>query len=100
VVIKLTGSRDRDFAAANAVANLPAVPKDYVWHHVADFNPATGESTMQLVTKSAHNASKPHMGSVAQFEKHFGVEYDTGAASAIAEEKGWWKRKRKKKECG
>jgi len=64
----------------------------YTWHHLDDFDPATGRGTMQLITQSAHKASLPHTGSVAQFEKHFGLSsgaYGTSEAVGIAQDKGW-----------
>ncbi|EKT4523367.1 HNH endonuclease [Pseudomonas putida] len=98
VKIQLQGARGRDFTEAYKQAGLTkaevkAVGK-YTWHHLDDFDPATGRGTMQLVTKSAHEASLPHTGSVAQFEKHFGLpsgSYGSPEAVAISQRKGWLK---------
>ena len=46
----------------------------YSWHHMDDFDPKTGESTMQLIRRDEHEATKPHKGSVHQYEKYHGVE--------------------------
>jgi len=98
VEIQLQGSRARDFTEAFKQAGLKksqveAVGK-YTWHHLDDFDPLTGKGTMQLVKQSAHVASLPHVGSVSQFEKHFGLRsgaYNTSEAIAISQEKGWLK---------
>jgi uncharacterized Zn-binding protein involved in type VI secretion len=73
--ITLTGSRRADFKAANEMAGFKDTPDGYTWHHVDDFNPATGKSTMELVETGAHRATYPHSGSVAQYEKFNGVTY-------------------------
>ncbi|MEB2280736.1 HNH endonuclease [Lysinibacillus xylanilyticus] len=65
---------------------------NYTWHHVADFDPSTGKSTMQLVKTEAHNASLPHQGSVKQFEQFLGVEYETYEAKKASYDKGWRQR--------
>lgn len=75
VDIPLTGSRRGDVKAANAMAGFARTPKDYAWHHVDDFNPATGTSSLELVEKGAHKATNPHRGSVAQYETFFGIRY-------------------------
>lgn len=51
------------------------IRKNYTWHHCDDFDPTTGECTMQLVLRKAHQATYPHKGSVAQYEKFHGVKY-------------------------
>lgn len=53
------------------------------------------ETTLQLVKTKTHKASCPHKGAVCQFEKEFGVEYDTYDAKQISYEKGWHKKSRK-----
>jgi len=96
VSIEMQGSRGRDFTEAYKQAGLKeadvkALGK-YTWHHLDDFDPTTGRSTMQLVTRSAHEASLPHTGSVAQFEKHFGLpsgSYGSKDAIGISQSKGW-----------
>ena len=77
VKIKLQGSRYQDYKEANRLAGFKGAesPDGYSWHHLADFNPETGEATMQLVQRKAHKATYPHSGSVSQYEKHHGVEY-------------------------
>jgi hypothetical protein len=80
--LEMTGSRRLDFKAANEAAGLQDLvprgadsPSGYVWHHVDDFNPATGTSTLELVERGAHNATIPHKGSVFQWEQLNGVPY-------------------------
>jgi hypothetical protein len=48
VIIKGTGNRGSDFAAANKAAGYPSTPTGHTWHHHQD----TGR--MQLVEKTAH----------------------------------------------
>jgi len=75
VKIKLTGSRRNDFALANKEGKFTETPKGYVWHHVDDFDPQSGEATLELIPRNAHNATLPHAGSVAQYVNHHGVGY-------------------------
>ena len=95
VKIKMQGSRGRDFTEAYKEAGISGeikkqVDSEYTWHHVADFNPETGECTMQLVKTETHIASLPHKGAVSQFEKEFGVEYSKkGGAVDVSKSKGW-----------
>ena len=90
VTIKMQGSRSRDFTQAYKEAGIPRSAKNlYTWHHVDDFDPKTGNTTMQLVRKSAHEATYPHSGSVAQYEKHFKVKYDSSESVLAASKKGW-----------
>ncbi|WP_202632374.1 RHS repeat-associated core domain-containing protein, partial [Cronobacter sakazakii] len=90
VEITMQGSRDRDFTEAYKQAGITkAEAHGYTWHHVDDFDPNTGKTTMQLVKTSAHEATFPHKGSVSQFEKHFGVKYGTQEAIIISHSKGW-----------
>lgn len=97
VQIPMQGTRERDFTQAFKESGIPrSQAADYTWHHVHDFNPETGMTTMQLVSTTAHEASLPHIGSVAQFEKEFGVKYGPEAVLK-AQEKGWLKRKIPKK---
>ena len=60
--------------------------KDYTWHHVHDFDPITGETTMQLVEREAH-AVKAHKGSVLQFKSHFGLKEYTKRGGAVEKAK-------------
>jgi hypothetical protein len=71
----LTGSRKADVALANEMGGFADPPKGYRWHHVDDFDPQTGESTLELITKEAHEATYPHAGSVSQWEKFHGRPY-------------------------
>jgi RHS repeat-associated protein len=89
VKITMQGSRKRDFTQANRSAGIKKTPGDYTWHHVGDFDPKTGTTTMQLVKTEAHEKTFPHSGSVSQFEKHFGVKYDTNAATTASQKAGW-----------
>ena len=90
VTIKIQGSRSRDFTQAYKEAGIPKSAKHlYTWHHVDDFDPKTGNTTMQLVRKPAHQATYPHGGSVAQYEKHFKVKYDSSESVLAASKKGW-----------
>jgi len=77
VKIKLQGSRYQDFKEANRLAGFKGAepPKGYTWHHLPDYNPATGEATMQLVELKAHQATYPHKGSVFQYEQATGKKY-------------------------
>lgn len=82
ITLELTGSRRLDFKAANKAAGLQDLvppgadsPSGYVWHHVDDFNPVTGTSTLELVERGPHNATIPHTGSVNQWERLHGVPY-------------------------
>ena len=80
VPIKMTGARGADFTAAFDKAKIPKrmrkeIRKNYTWHHYDDFDPTTGECTMQLVLRKAHQATYPHKGFVAQYEKFHGVKY-------------------------
>ncbi|MFW7377172.1 RHS repeat-associated core domain-containing protein, partial [Vagococcus fluvialis] len=95
VKIKMTGGRYGDFKAANELAGYKgasgnatgkAHPDGYTWHHLKDYDPVTNESTVQLVKTEAHEATFPHAGSVSQFEKHHGVEYESPEAKRIAKE--------------
>lgn len=75
VKIRLTGSRRSDFARANKEAGLTDTPPGYAWHHADDFDPQSGEASLELIKQSAHLATLPHAGSVAQYVKHHGVKY-------------------------
>jgi hypothetical protein len=75
VPVPLTGSRRKDKKLANELGGFTNTPEGYLWHHVDDFDPKSGNATLELVKKGAHNATLPHAGSVAQYEKHHGVKY-------------------------
>ncbi|MBD5465426.1 MAG: hypothetical protein HDR22_06355 [Lachnospiraceae bacterium] len=99
VQITMTGSRATDFAEAYKKSGIPSNTKGYTWHHVHDFDPVTGKTTMQLVKTETHVANIPHKGSVSQFEKEFGVTYESYEAKQIAYEKGWRKKKPRRRGC-
>jgi hypothetical protein len=75
VKIQLTGSRTQDYLLAEAASEIGETPDGYVWHHVDDYDPITGEATLQLVEEGAHVATTPHSGSVAQYEAANNVTY-------------------------
>lgn len=80
VKIKLKGSRDLDFDAAWKKAGftdeqIKAIDKRYMWHHLDDFDPNTGEATLQLVEAFIHGKSRPHIGSVRQVEMFYEITY-------------------------
>ncbi|MGG6229985.1 HNH endonuclease [Tenacibaculum sp. SDUM215027] len=91
----MKGSRNWDFKAANENVGLTGKSGkvtidahkyqhgDVVWHHV-DYDPKTNTAKMQLVSSEDHNASKPHKGSVAAFEKATGTEYESPEAKKKA----------------
>lgn len=79
VKIEYTGTRPRDFAAANQAGgfgNTQIAPSGYTWHHLDDYDAATNTGTMQLVRRQAHKASYPHKGGVSQYESAVGVPYE------------------------
>ena len=43
---------------------------DYTWHHLDDFDPITGKTTIELVEISAYESTFPYAGFVSLFEKH------------------------------
>ncbi|WP_199918216.1 HNH endonuclease [Pseudomonas veronii] len=62
-------------ACDNTLRTEPrSAKKHYTWHQVDDFDAKSGNTTMQLVRKSAYEATYPHGGSVAQYEKHFKIK--------------------------
>jgi RHS repeat-associated protein len=70
VKIEYTGSRRQDFGAANRAGNIGTTqqpPADYTWHHLDDYDPETNTGTMQLVKRTTHEATYPHIGGVKQF---------------------------------
>ena len=81
VRIRMTGKRtgtNGDFHEANKAAGIDDVwgskaPDDYVWHHLDDFDPITGECTMQLVRRDSHTGvtGMAHSGSVAQYKSYY-----------------------------
>lgn len=80
MTIELQGSRYWDFKLANEAAGITGVkagkaPTGYVWHHLDDFDPVTGTSSMQLIEEGAHKATYTHYGSVKQYEQYHDVKY-------------------------
>ena len=84
IKIKMSGKRNGstgDFALANAemkkISPNFVKPQGYTWHHLDDFNPVTGECTMQLVESSAHQGAgvtgMQHSGSVEQWKSYYGT---------------------------
>ena len=75
IKIKLTGVDSQDFKAANEIAKLSKKPKRYTWHHMDDFDPITGECTMQLVKSSIHTLTYPHKGGAKIWTEIFNIVY-------------------------
>lgn len=80
ITIKMTGSRKHDEKAAIAKAiekglidKPDDIPDHYTWHHLDDFNPETGECTMQLIPTIMHNEIGDHVGSVAIWKRFYEV---------------------------
>lgn len=48
--------------------DLKSTPTGYTWYHVDDYNPETGEGTMQLVNTNAHQGIR-HVGGVSQYKQ-------------------------------
>lgn len=76
VKVVATGSRSKDFDAANKTMKLEETPDGYVWHHVDDYNVEDGTITLELVEDEAHNATKPHSGGCAQYDAVNGPSYN------------------------
>jgi YD repeat-containing protein len=74
VQIKMTGSRNSDFADANKLAGYGSTANDtpigYTWHHHQDVG------LMQLVHEDVH-AMTPHTGGVAIWQRAFNAKYDS-----------------------
>jgi hypothetical protein len=85
IKIKLTGIRDADEMLAFEKIGVPAAERNsdtfgFVLHHLDDFDPITGEATMQLVVKEYHNLKVwgtlfKHIGSVKLWEDFYLVKY-------------------------
>lgn len=76
VQIKATGSRSKDFDAANKAAGLKETPDGYVWHHRDDYDVKTNTFTLELVKEDTHNSTKPHSGGCAQYDAVHGSTYN------------------------
>ena len=68
------GGRAGNIIAGFGETDLPPTLNgvNYTWHHLDDFDPVTGECTMQLVRRDIHNASKPHTASPKQYSNYIG----------------------------
>lgn len=66
--IEYTGSRAKDFAAANRKAGLAETPEDWVWHHSEDIG------IMELIPRDLHDVVK-HTGGVAGHRAMTGAEF-------------------------
>nr|WP_255458450.1 HNH endonuclease [Gilliamella sp. ESL0250] len=85
----MQGSRSRDFTAAFKAAGIKKKDaKGYTWHHVDDFDPKTGKTTMQLIKKETHKAIS-HKGSVSQFEEFSRMTYGSTQAVDYSYKQGW-----------
>nr|BFF36164.1 hypothetical protein BACT7_10260 [Tenacibaculum mesophilum] len=86
IKIKVTGVDSDDFRLCNEavekfmpgftkkyVSNGKNKPNKYTWHHMDDYNPITGECTMQLVKTKIHTACFPHKGAPGIIELFFGI---------------------------
>jgi cell wall assembly regulator SMI1 len=67
VRIELSGNYSDDLAAANAEGGFTEKPFGYSWHHL-DYDPVTGDGTLQLVEQGAHEATNPHTGGAGQYK--------------------------------
>lgn len=74
VKIKLTGVDAKDFELCNELFKFSKTPNNYTWHHMDDFNPITGECTMQLVKQGVHEATFPHKGGAGLFMELLGLK--------------------------
>lgn len=76
--IKMSGNRDIDFQRAWEAAGIDpdtvaqTSSRSFTWHHLDDFNPNTGECTMQLVLTPIHQVLE-HAGSVHMWELFWGL---------------------------
>lgn len=86
VKIKATGSRAKDYAAAEQILKAQGVEIDFaamrtgkdkthVWHHLDDYNALTNETTLQFVDIKAHEAINNHAGSAKQYQIANGYGY-------------------------
>ena len=80
VKIKLTGNDEKDFLMSFKKAGISdslaiELNKTYTWHHVDDFDPLTGECTMQLVNRKVHEGSCPHIGGGGLYKAFMGIGY-------------------------
>ena len=89
VQITMQGTRSRDFTAAFKAAGIKKKDAEgYTWHHLDDFDPKTGKTTMQLIKTETHEAIR-HKGSVSQFVAHSGTNYGSPQAVDYSYKQGW-----------
>ena len=65
--VSLTGTRKKDYDAAEKESGQKHTPGVTVWHHVYDFDRSTGKATMQLVAWNHHQETIPHAGGFKQY---------------------------------
>ena len=74
--IEYTGNYHKDFEEASMKAlGQKSTPRNYVWHHLDDYDPKTNTGTMQLVEQNAHTGIT-HTGGVSQYQKATGNKYE------------------------
>ncbi|MCA6436151.1 MAG: HNH endonuclease [Bacteroidetes bacterium] len=83
--IKYSSVRDVDFRIAfeklgMSSDDIKKIEDLYVWHHLDDWDPVSGEGTMQLVLKSLHNSTGygdalNHTGGVAMWKWFYLIDY-------------------------
>ncbi|MBC8054717.1 MAG: HNH endonuclease [Sphingobacteriaceae bacterium] len=83
--IKYSSVRDIDFRLAYeklgmSTDDIKKIEDLYVWHHLDDWDPVSGEGTMQLVLKSLHNSTGydnalNHTGGVALWKWYYLIYY-------------------------
>ena len=78
--IKLTNYSYEDFKLAFEKVGIfdkkiiKKIKSEYTWHHMDDYDPITGECTMQLVLSDKHIMCFPHKGGPGLFEILFGIK--------------------------
>lgn len=91
VKIKSTGNRKKDYLEAEKILKEQGMDtdfkslrtgktKEYVWHHVDDYNALTNETTLQFVEVEAHQGVGQHTGSAKQYYQANGRGYSKDGA--------------------
>lgn len=91
VKIKSTGDRRKDYLEAEKILKEQGIDtdfkslrtgktKEYVWHHVDDYNAWTNETTLQFVEVEAHQGVGQHTGSAKQYYQANGRGYSKDGA--------------------
>lgn len=86
IKIKSTGDRVKDYELAEKMLKEQGIDidfkklrkgskREYVWHHLDDYNVTTNETTMQFIKVDAHEAIENHAGSAMQYHKANGQGY-------------------------